>query len=100
MPGPIKSTSVWVLFPRNDKSTLSVLRDGIRRYVQERGWEHQELVTEKVLHAGNGKKPFQIVSPTDAIRLYQRIHRARVGPFQRRVVRLTNSCLTLPTCNR
>ena len=67
---------IWVVFPDSDRGRSAPVRDEVRRECDKRGWGLQEI--RSIAARVNGR-PLDFLSGVDAVKLYRRAHRARVG---------------------
>ena len=67
---------IWVVFPDRDRAQTAPIRDNLRRECLRRGWGLQE---KRSIGTRVGGRPLQTLSGEDAVNLYRRSHRARVG---------------------
>ena len=67
---------IWCVFPNTSRARTARIRDNLRKECRKRAWRLQEKrsIVERV-----GGRPMQILSGEDAVNLYRRSHRARVG---------------------
>ena len=67
---------IWYVFPDTGHAQTARLRDDLRRECRRRGWELQEKRSVETRVDG---RPLQFLSGEDAVNLYRRSHRFRVG---------------------
>ena len=73
-------TELWLFYPANDAGgAIRQARKSIRNECHDRGWSLIERATKRIRIDG---RPLDHIEPQDAVHLYQRIHRARVGVCQ------------------
>ena len=64
------------MFPERDRAQTAPIRDNLRRECRRRGWGLQE---KRSIETRVDGRPLQTLSGADAVNLYRRSHRARVG---------------------
>ena len=67
---------IWCVFPDTARAPTAPVRDELRRESRRRGWELQEKRSVETRVDG---RPAQFLSGEDAVNLYRRSHRAKVG---------------------
>ena len=67
---------IWYVFPDTGPAKTARLRDELRRECRRRGWGLQEKRSVETRVEG---RPLQFLSGEDAVNLYRRSHRIRVG---------------------
>ena len=67
---------IWVVFPERDRAQTAPIRDNLRRECSRRGWGVQEKRSIGIRVDG---RPLQTLSGEDAVNLYRRSHRVKVG---------------------
>ena len=67
---------IWVVFPGQDRAQTAPIRDNLRVECRRRGWGLQE---KRSIGTRVDGRPLQTLSGEDAVNLYRRSHRARVG---------------------
>ena len=67
---------IWCVFSKTVRAQTAPSRDHLRRECRERGWGLQEIRSIETRVEG---RPFDFLSGVDAVNLYRRLHRARVG---------------------
>ena len=67
---------IWVVFPERDRAQTAPIRDSLRVECRRRGWRLQE---KRSIGTRVDGRPLQTLSGEDAVNLYRRSHRARIG---------------------
>ena len=67
---------IWCVFPDTGHAQTAPIRDDLRRECRRRGWRLQEKRSVETPVDG---RPLQFLSGEDAVNLYRRSHRVRVG---------------------
>ena len=67
---------IWVVFPDRDRARTARIRDDLRTECRKRAWEVQERPSTATRVDG---RPLDFLSGVDAVNLYRRSHRAKVG---------------------
>ena len=70
---------VWIVFPRTARARIAAVRERLRRECHTRRWGLQEVIpsVERLI---SGRR-LMLVAGEDAVKLYRRSHRAKVGVF-------------------
>ena len=67
---------IWVVFPNTGRARTARIRDDLRRECRNRAWGVQEKASIETRVDG---RPLHFLSGEDAVNLYRRSHRVRVG---------------------
>ena len=67
---------IWCVLPNRGRALTARIRDDLRRECHKRGWGLQE---KRSIETRVDGRPLQFLSGEDAVNLYRRSHRARVG---------------------
>ena len=67
---------IWVVFPDTDRARTARIRDDLRRECRKRAWRVQEKASIETRVDG---RRLHFLSGEDAVNLYRRSHRTRVG---------------------
>ena len=67
---------IWCVFPNTGRDRTARIRDELRRECHKRGWGLHEIRSIETRVDG---RPVDFLSGEDAVNLYRRSHRARVG---------------------
>ena len=67
---------IWVVFPETGRARTAQIRNDIRRECRKRAWGVQEKRSIETRVEG---RPLQLLPGVDAVNLYRRSHRVRVG---------------------
>ena len=67
---------IWFIFPEKDRKKTAGIRDDLRKECRRRAWKLQEK--NSIVQRFDGR-PMHLLSGVDAVNLYRRSHRARVG---------------------
>lgn len=67
---------IWCVFSDTVRARTAPIRDHLRRECRKRGWGLQE---KRSVEARVDGRPLQLLSGEDAVNLYRRSHRVRVG---------------------
>ena len=70
---------VWIVFPRTARARIAAVRERLRRECRTRSWRLQEVIPK--LERRIDGRPLMLIAGEDAVKLYRRSHRARVGVF-------------------
>ena len=75
----LSDREVWIVFPRSERTRIASVRKALRRECRARSWRLQEVVPNPERRIDG--RPLMWMAGADAVKLYRRSHRTRVGVF-------------------